>query len=318
MALQDMHIFNQWTQKVATETVDQKVKIFNEASGGTLILGNEQTIGDYVEEASYKIIGSLVSRRNAYGDDSVNDNNISQLKDVSVKVDGRVGPVIWTSEQFHRLGKSEQEAGLIIGEQAAEAMIQDYLNVAFMALKSAITEHSQLVHDGSAENISLSALNKGAAKFGDRSQSIKAWLMHGTVYHDLIGEAINNQNRLFNIGNINVHEDGLGRRYIFTDSPALATTSGDDTLYHTLGLTPGAIQVQTGPLHSVTVDITGNENLKKRWQGEFSYMLGLKGFAWKVQTGGKSPNDTNLGTGANWEKIVSSHKDTAGVMVTSK
>ena len=317
MALSDMVVFNSQVQRVATETVDQSVRKFNEASGGALVLGNEQHIGDYLEEASYKIIASLSSRRNAYGSGGLSDQALQQLKDVSVKVDGRVGPVVWTSEQFRRLGKDEEEAGLIIGEQAAEAMIQDYLNTAASALVAAITQQAALVHDGTGGNVSLSALNKGARKFGDRSQALVAWLMHGDMWHDLIDEAITNTNQLFNIGNINVIQDGLGRRYVVTDSPALITSGSPDT-YHTVGLVSGAVQVQTSPLDSVVADITGDENLKKRWQGEYNFLLGLKGYTWDQANGGKSPNDTALGTGTNWDKLATSVKDTAGVLVNTQ
>ena len=317
MALSDMVLFNKQVQIVATETVDQMIDKFNAASANALIMGNEVTIGDYLEEASYKLIAGLASRRNAYGSGAVADQALTQMKDVSVKVDGRIGPVVWTSEQFRRLGKSEEEAGLIIGEQAAEAMIQDYLNSVSSALVAAVAAQAALVHDGTAGTVSLGGLNSGAAKFGDRSSALVCWLMHSKVWHDLIAEAITNTNNLFNIGNINVREDGLGRRYIVTDSPSLITAGAPDT-YHSLGLTVGAAQVEARPLSSVTDDITGDENLMKRWQGEYSYMLGLKGYAWDQTNGGASPTDAAIGTGTNWDKIVTSDKDTAGVLVNTQ
>lgn len=317
MAMSDMVVFNSQVQRVATETVDQSVRKFNEASRGALVLGNEQHIGDYLEEASYKLIANLVSRRNAYGSGDVASTAIGQMTDRAVKVDGRVGPIEWNSEQFRRLGKDEEEAGLIIGEQAAEAMLKDYLNTASSALVAAVSAQTTLVYDGKSGNIGLSALNKGARLFGDRSQSLVAWIMHGDMWHDLIEEAITNTSKLFTIGNINVMQDGLGRRYVVTDSPALVTSGSPDT-YHTLGLVPGAVQVQTGNLMSKTVDKVNQENIGTVWQGEFSYSLGLLGYAWDATNGGKSPNDTALGTGANWDKVATGVKDTAGVLVNTQ
>ena len=318
MALSNMILFDTQVHKVATETVDQSVQKFNEASGGALILGSEIVIGDYLEEASYSVISSLINRRDAYADTAVGDVTLDQLKDVSVKVDTRIGPVIWTAEQFNRLGKSEEEAGLIVGEQVAAGLIQDYLNTAASGAVAAIGAQSGAVFDGSAGKISMAALNKGARKFGDRAQSLATWLMHGDIWHDLVDEAITNSNQLFNIGNINVMQDGLGRRYVVTDCPALVKAGSPDE-YHTLGLVSGAVQVQTGSISSVTVDITGKTNLKKRWQGESSFMLGLKGYSWNQGSGGgKSPSAAMLKKAANWPKLSTSIKDTAGVLVTTQ
>lgn len=316
MAISDMELFNSQIQVVATETVDQAVAKFNEASGGALIMGGSEQIGDYIEEASYSVIGSLASRRDAYATGALTDLDIAQMLDVAVKVDGTIGPVVWDLEQFRRLGKSEEEAGLIIGEQAASAMMQDYLNTFCAAMVAATTTNAALTYDGTAGVASLSSLNSGAALFGDRSQSLVAWMMHSKAYHDLVGEAITNSNRLFNIGNISVMEDGLGRRYVVTDSPNLITAGAPD-VYHTLGLVQGAGIVQVGNLVSVIDDITGQNNLGKRLQGEYNFTLGLKGYAWDKTNGGASPSNVALATGTNWDQIATSDKDCAGVMVNT-
>lgn len=316
MSLSDMVLFNTQIQKVATETVDQAVRKFNEASNNALIMGNEEHIGDYIEEASFKVISSLISRRDASGSGAVAAQPLQQLQDVSVKVDTRVGPVEWTLEQFNRLGKSEEEAGLIIGEQAAEAMLADYLNVSAGALNAAIL-NAGLDHDGTAAAASMSALNAGASLFGDRSSSLVCWLMHSGVWHGLVDEAITNTNRLFRIGDINVMEDGLGRRYVVSDIANLFA-AGAPNIYSTLGLTMGAVQIKTGRLHSTTVDLVKQENIGKVWQGETSFNVGLKGYAWDKVNGGSSPTNAALLTGTNWDKVVTSNKDTAGVLVRTQ
>ena len=45
-------------------------------------------------------------------------------------------------------------------------------------------------------------------------------------------------------------------------------------------------------------------------------ILALKGFAWDTANGGKSPTDAEIATGSNWDKVATSWKHTAGVMVT--
>ena len=316
MPLNDMQVFNNQVQVVATETVAQAVRRFNEASGGAMVLGDQTHIGDFLEEASYKLIANLVNRRDAYADGDVSSQNIQQLLDRSVKVDSRVGPVRYTAEQFRRLGKSPEESGLVIGEQAAEAMIQDYLNTAIGAAVNAIEDADQggdLVHDGSGSKPTLKLLNRAAALFGDRSQALVAWVMTGQAFHDIIEERIDNQNRLFEIGNISVVTDGLGRRFVVTDSPQL-TTDDSVPLQRVVGLTPGGIAVQTAPMISETDTQTLKENIAYIWQGEYSFTVGLNGYSWN-DAAKRSPTDAQLFDGTNWDKVVTSNKDTAGVVL---
>jgi hypothetical protein len=321
MSLSQMQVFNDQVQLVATEIVDQSVRKFNEASGGALVLGNATHIGDYLEEASYKLIGSLVARRNAYGNSSPADLTIQQMLDRAVKVDQRIGPVLYSAEQFRRLNKNPEEAGLIVGQQAAEAMIQDYLNTALTAAVGAIENEDNstgsLVYDGTASTATLGNLNKAKALFGDRSQSLIAWVLTGKAFHDVIGERITNSAQLFTIGNIRIMEDGLGSRFVVTDSPAL-TTADTAANQRIVGLVPGAVSIQTAPMLSEMIPVLGGENVSYRWQGESSFTVGLKGYAWDAANGGKSPNDAALATGSNWDKIVTSLKDTAGVILAAQ
>lgn len=318
MATSDMIIFNEQTQLVATETVAQALDAFNAASGGALLLGTRSTLGDYVEEASYKAIASLVSRRDAYGSGALATKALQQLNDISVKIDQTIGPVEWTVEQFQRLLKNEEEAGLIIGEQAAEAMVQDYLNSASAALVAAIGQNANLVNDYSATGTAkLVELNTAAGKFGDRQQSLVAWLMHSKVFTDLTNEAITNTSQLYNIGNIRVIQDGLGRRYVVTDAPALLT-SGTPDKYNTVGLVQGGAMVETQPLLTMTQPKADQENMGTIWKGESSFTMGLKGYSWDTTNGGKSPTDAEIATGSNWDVIATDVKDTAGVMLISQ
>lgn len=90
------------------------------------------------------------------------------------------------------------------------------------------------------------------------------------------------------------------------------------TRCRTLGLVMGAVTIETIPLASVSVDLTGQENLKKRWQGEYSFITSVKGYAWSEDQGGKSPTNEKLRASQSWDCITSSHKDTAGVcLITS-
>ena len=58
-------------------------------------------------------------------------------------------------------------------------------------------------------------------------------------------------------------------------------------------------------------------NAKEIIKGEFSFNLGIKGYTWDKANGGKSPNDTAIALSSNWDRVATSHKDTAGVKVTT-
>jgi hypothetical protein len=112
-------------------------------------------------------------------------------------------------------------------------------------------------------------------------------------------------------------QDGLGRRYVVTDAPALVTSGLPDT-YNSIGLVEGGAMIETSPLLTMTQPKADQVNMGTIWKGESSFNVGLKGYAWDIANGGKSPTDAELATGTNWDQYVSSVKDTAGVMLISQ
>lgn len=309
-----LHIFQKQVSTAATELVAQAVNEFNTASGGALVMGDGDHIGDYVEQTSWQLLGGLSQRRNAYGDKNLTPQEMGQLLDRMVKIDGRIGPVSVTPTMMKRLGKDVSEAAAVVSAQAAEAMIQDYLNSTGSALKAAFSSNTAIVTDLSNKDgvtPSLRGLNKGTRPFGDASSRIVAWLMDGATYNDFIDESLTNANRLFQIGNVSVQQDGMGRRFVISDIPALF----EDNLQHVLGLTVGAAAVTTTPLIMKAQDVLGKENIKALMQGEYDFTLGIRGYQWK-STEIKSPTNEQIAKPASWSKIVTSDKDTAGVLVT--
>ncbi|HCI6737400.1 TPA: hypothetical protein NPP51_003417 [Klebsiella quasipneumoniae subsp. quasipneumoniae] len=305
-----LYVFQQQVSTAATELVAQQVQKFNAASGGALVMGSGDHIGDYIERTSWQLIGGLAQRRNAYGDGDLTPQELGQILDRMVKVDGRIGPVSVTPTMMKRLGKNTQEASSVVAAQAAEAMIQDYLNATAGVLVTAIGTNTDMVTTvATAPN--LVGLNKGARPMGDAFSRLVAWVMDGATFNDFTDEALNNTNRLFQIGNVNIMQDGLGRRFVISDIPALAA----DGVQNVLGLTAGAAAVQTTALNMVAQPVVGKENLKALMQGEYDFTLGVKGYQWASDSV-KSPTDAQLTTAANWKKITTSNKDTAGVLVS--
>lgn len=317
----DLEVFNRQVYTAATEVVDQQVELFNANSNGTIVLRpSNVNMGDFSMEASFKAISKLVRRRDvANGTNSVSAVRLGQLKNVSVKVASGTSPIEWERAQFAWIKQNQAKAAAAIGEQLAKAMLQDQLNVAIKGLVAAMGANSAVVLDKSSdtgkEAIRPAYLAAAAGKFGDRQMDIAAWVIHSKSMTDLWQNALTNAERLFVYESVAVMRDPFGRIFVMTDSPDLLATD----VYSTLGLVEGAAIVEpNNDFDAVTVDTTGKENIQTTYQAEWSYNLGLRGYAWKTADGGAAPNDTALGTGTNWEKVVTSNKDTAGVLLKTK
>ncbi|WP_339886442.1 major capsid protein [Vreelandella maris] len=320
MALADMKVFNDFMYSAATETIRQQIELFNEATSGALRLQQVGNVGDFAHEATYRAIGNLMRRRNAYGTGAIAATTLGQMEHVAVKIAGGTAPVEFQPQQFSWIQRSPEEAGVVIGEQVARGVIADEVNTAILALQTALSGNADVNHDATAGTLSLNALNKGAGKFGDRMMDIAVWLLHSKPMTDLFDGALTNGNQLFEFGTVRVTQDGFGRRFIMTDAPALTGTQTIETVetdvYHTIGLSEGAATVEdNGDYYATMEEKTGNENIQRIFQAEYTFNLGLKGYAYG---GTKSPDDSVIGSAASWSKIATSNKDTAGVLVTSQ
>ncbi|SEN65122.1 major capsid protein [Halomonas caseinilytica] len=320
MALSTMQVFNDFMYRAATETIRQQIELFNGATNNALQLRTTGNTGDFAHEVTYSAISNLMRRRNAYGSGSVAATSIGQLDHVAVKIAGGTAPVEFEPNQFTWIQRNPEEAGVVIGEQVARGVIADEVNTAILALVAAMSGNTDVNHDATAGTLNLAALNKGAGKFGDRMMDINTWVIHSKAMTDLFDNALTNSSRLFEFGTVRVTEDGFGRRFVMTDSPGLyvpeADGAGTDDNYKTLGLATGAAVVEDNDDYYGTIEEkTGNENIQRVFQAEYTFNLGLKGYSWDTAT--KSPDDSALGTAANWSKLATSNKDTAGVLITS-
>jgi len=315
----DLQVFNKQTYVATTETITQEVDKFNAASAGTIVLANQPAQGDFDITASFKAIAGLVRRRNVDSNATVAAKRLEQLLHASVKVAAGTPPIDYSPAQYNWVLQNPELAALKIGEQLAKARIADMLNTGIRAVVAAVKGNAGVVYGDGTANPAFRDLNKGAAKFGDRSSAIRAWVLHSTTMHSLFDNALTNAERLFTYEGVNVLRDPFGRLFVVTDSDALVDASGASPIYRTLGLAENAVMVHgNDDFNSVIVPKTGTENIGATYQAEWSYNVGLLGYTWDTAAGGKSPNDTALGTSTNWDKVASSDKDTAGVLVLSK
>lgn len=316
MALTDFQIFNQFQQSAQTEVIDQQVQLWNAATNNTLMLSTAGNIGDFSEESSYSLIADLYGNRDPDSTADATAVALAQLLDVSVKVGQGSKPVSYTGTAFDWTRRDPREAGTVFGTQVGLAKMQYMVNTAIAAVSAAIGNNGLSLDRTADGTASLESLNLGAGQFGDRMGSISCWLMHSKSLTDIYGNALGNSNRLFEIGNVRVVQDGFGRPLVMTDSPALTFDNSGTQNYYQLGLVQGAVVVEDNADSRVyeQTEIL-KENAEMYIKEEASFNIGLRGYAWDKANGGAKPNDAALATGTNWDKYVTSDKDTAGVRV---
>ena len=315
--LNDFVVFNQFAQLAFTEIMDQNVALWNSATRNALMLSSSSNIGDYMEESSYQLIADLVGNRNAYSTAGLTAVDLAQLLNVSVKVGGGSKPVTYTGTSFDWTQRPASEAGTVFGEQVAAGAMQYKINTAIATLVASISA-ADVTFDGTAAVASLASLNQGAGKLGDRQANMAAWIMHSKSITDIYGNALANSNRLFVIDNVQVVDDGFGRPLIMTDSDALHFDNAGTENYHQLGLVSGACAIEdNGDFRNYEETQVERDNARQIVKSEFSFNVGLKGYTWDKANGGASPNDAALALSTNWDRTATSHKDTAGVKVTT-
>lgn len=321
MALSDLAVYSEYAYSSFSEVLRQQIDLFNGATGGAITLQGAAHQGDFSDVAFFaKVTGGLVRRRNAYGSGTVAEKVLKHLVDTSVKVAAGTPPVRLDPGQFRWIQQNPEVAGAAMGQQLAVDTMADMLNVGLGSAYSALTQVAAIKYDATGNTApndtpTWNNLNNGQAKFGDQSAQISAWIMHSTPMHKLYGNNLTNAERLFTYGSVNVVRDPFGKLLVMTDSPNLFA-AGTPNVYHILGLVPGAVLIgQNNDFDANEETKNGDENIIRTYQAEWSYNVGIKGFAWDKANGGKSPTDAALFTSTNWDRYATSEKDLAGVIV---
>lgn len=193
----------------------------------------------------------------------------------------------------------------------------DMLNSGLYGVTGALLSNSGSHNTPTAATITTANLVTGLSLFGDAADRIKVWVMHSKTYYDLVSSQISD--KIFGVANFAVANGTpvtLNRPVIVTDSSALVVTGTPNT-YLTLGLTDAGLIVENSEQEELIVqDVTGNENLSVRMQGEYAYNMGVKGFKWVIGSGA-NPTNAALATTANWSATRASVKDFAGFVLTT-
>lgn len=323
----DFVVYQDQYQSGIVEVLTQNSKAFNDASRGAIVLSTISRRGDFSQAAFFQSISGLVTRRDTTSTAASTDLALTEEEIVSVKLNRKIGPVGQTRDAFRKIaaGRTSEELSFILGQQSAVAMQLDMLNSALTGTRAALVNQATNLYtvptNGTLNTIGLVS---GLSKFGDAADRVVAWIMHSKPYYDLVANQITAN--IYGVSNFNIAQGTpvtLNRPVIVTDSEALAVAGGSGstayTNYYTLGLTVGGTLVEnTEQEELVVIDITGLENLVVRYQGEFAYNLGVKGFKYDITNGGANPVDSAVGTGSNWDPAYTSLKNWAGIVIQSR
>ena len=320
MALTNMKVFNEYVREGTIETLAQMVDKFNAASAGAIQLTTQGFDGDFLLKSSFSSLHSAQRRVDRYATNtSASSTALAQLQHNTVKVAGGFGPILWEPGQLRWVGDNPALAVSVISQNLAEAMMKDMLNTSIAAAIAAIENvGATVVYDtNTGRAITYNDINFAHAKFGDMSQLLVCDVMDGSTYHSLIDANLTNTPQLFQAGGVTV-VDILGKRTVVTDAPALrespATSTNDVKV---LSLARGGVVVHdAGDLITNVETSNGKQRVETTMQADYTFGLGLKGYAWTTAT--NSPTDAELTTGSNWTKIATSIKHTAGVLTLSQ
>lgn len=317
----DFKVYNEYFNGRFNELLAQKGDIFNSASNGAISLTTVSRKGDYDYTSLFSNVSGLAARRDTTSVSGQTDIKISQDEHVKVKLNRKLVPVSQSRDAFRKIfgSFSATEFTDILAEQAANAAQIEMCDTALLAVRAALKQQSASYYtETSLGSISSQTLVNILKKMGDRADRVVCWVMHSKVYYDLVLNQISSN--ITPLSNFNIATGTpvtLNRPVVIVDSASLKTqlASPDVDNYFTLGLTAGAVEIENSETQEIVVqDVTGLENLMVRFQGEYAYNLGVKGFKWDVTSGAANPTSTAVALGTNWDTNLSDVKDRAGAI----
>lgn len=316
MSLSNMQVYNEQIRLRTIELLGQKIDLFNSNSGGTIVLDSSTFSGDYSRESFFNSLASAQRRVDRYGaNSSASSTALSESEVVGVKVAGGFGPIIMEPSQMTWLQSSPGEAINVMSQGFSDALLADQLNTSVGCAIAAISNQATLVNDvsaltGGAGALTQSVLNGSHAKFGDMSGMLTADIMTGAAYHKLLEKGLANGERLFESTSVTI-QSILGKVFVVSDIPAL--TDGTKTKVLSL-VGNGLIVDNTSDVLTNMETTNGKTRIESTFQADYSFGVKLKGYAWDMANGGKSPDDTALFTGSNWDMVMGDTKHTAGTI----
>jgi len=313
-----------------TEVLQQFSDVFNGGSNGTMIIRPRILKGDVEQESFIKHIPDLIRIRDPKSNADVADKKIEQDELIRVKANYGIGPVSQTLDFWRKIGRDPMEMSFYLGQQTGKQSAVDYVNTGVLVLATSLEAQGSLTYDVTEESsgnlvndsrkLQTEYLIRGNSLFGDKSNMIQAYIMHSKVWHDILESQVTGG--VTNIANVRIItgelSEVLGRPVIVTDSEELIVRDEYDEItgYKTLGLVQNALEIAQSESEYVTMsEVTGQQNIVWRLQGEYAANYGVQGFAY---VGDEQPDHADLGNTSNWEFRFHDKKMAAGVVIVTE
>lgn len=325
----DLELFIRRAHTAYAESLGYNVNLFNEASGGAIVIGTErsgQMAGGFSEDTFFAWVDGLIRRRDPGGNAPLTLKQLANKKDNFIRLAFTTEQLDLSEHWWDWIGRDNALAAATFGKMLSEQTLQGYVNRAVMVLKATVGANELTFRDATKQaveenrKISYKNLVLTADLMGDRADSLNTWIMPRNSRTSLLLDNMKNANSLFNFGTVNVMQDVEGRRIITTDDPALREVDQVASEVHnwTFGLRPGSIILrELGDFEDLTERKGGNENIKKTYQAQWSTILNVMGYKYNIATLQNdtyaSPSDAAIATPANWSQVTNNHKETAGV-----
>jgi len=276
--------------------------------------------GQFVDLPYFANIASLIARRDLTGTSAPSDLDITGGEDKAVILRRRAGPVKFTEDLFIRglrRESVEQEVGRQIGNMAAKEVRERLLLVAITALDSLDTPsanaHSNDVYaaTGTKEKLTLAHLYDTRMKLGDAYNRLTTVVCHSEAFADLVADTIGNY-KIENVGGFTVVTglpQAFGMRIVVVDDANLKQDNASNyKKYRTLLLGSGAL----GLIYHQRLRIEAERRLDFEapyWRvlANFDFAPHMFGMKWTSATA--NPDNTALGTAANWDEAYNDHRE---------
>lgn len=314
-----LEIFANTLRTTTRQMVTQDINAFNAASNGAMVLTTGNTLDDVITEIGFGMIAGLDSDRNQYAPigQPAAIKVITELMSNRVNSAGRIGPAAISNGLLEKIHRNQAEVAADIAAQASQVILQKYVNAGIAAAYGAIS--SQTGGAGKVNAVytqvapvapalpedsylpTMRDFERAATLFGDARSQIRAWFVTGSQFGQMLSDSnMQNYERLWEIGNVQMYRDASGRVIVVTDAPALITNNG------VLGLSTNGVVVESGAVTALSWTEGLNENIEYYWRQDYTYGIGIKGymvtdaFANSIR-GKKTATLEQLTTAANWQ-----------------
>ena len=311
-------IYDEMYHTAQVEELATNLTLFNAASRGAITLADRRVIGDFEKHTVFNL-ADTVDHRDTSSVSTQTDEYIDDAEHVAVKTNLKYKPVRMTRDSWIKKGMTSETFSEVLGRQNAVRKQEYLVALATAILSRKLSNVAGVTHDitsNTLDTVNTPDLVKTIAKFGDRANDIVCWVMHSKAYFDLVGHALSKN--IYNEAGSVVYggtPGTLGKPVIVTNQGLHLEQSPGDDIYYTLGLTSGAMQIDQSEADAIWMQqVTGQENLAWRIQGEFAVNIGMKNLKWDD---GTNPNSAALTTHSNWASMFTDVKLLPGVVLKS-